>query len=105
MSDPTHDPTVPRTIFVPCEYCQREGRILRQGRNVWDEVDCGPCPECHGTGVIEVETQVAADPADDEDATDDRRDDDWPAPDEEYLCYLDWRRQHDQAGREWDNRS
>lgn len=43
-------------------------------------------------------------PDPDEDATDDRRDDDWPAPDEEYLCYLDWRRGQDQAGREWENR-
>lgn len=46
-----------RTIRVPCEACQREGRIIKQGVNPWDEVDCGPCPECDGTAFITVETR------------------------------------------------
>jgi hypothetical protein len=46
-------------IFVPCEYCQREGRILRERWNPWkqiEEIDHGQCPECRGACVIEVET-------------------------------------------------
>jgi hypothetical protein len=45
------------TIFVPCEFCQREGRILQRGHNVWEERDAGPCPECRGECVIEVAAQ------------------------------------------------
>ena len=42
------------TLFVACEVCD-EGRVLKQWRNVWEEVDAGPCPECHGECVVEVE--------------------------------------------------
>lgn len=45
------------TIFVSCEFCQREGRLIKQGRNIWDETDHGPCPECHGDCMIEVEAK------------------------------------------------
>ena len=44
--------------FVLCEVCGSEGRIYRQHVvNPYDEVDCGECPECSGTGMMEVETQ------------------------------------------------
>jgi hypothetical protein len=45
-----------RMLRVPCEVCQREGRIIRRGVKVWEEVDCGPCRECDGTAFVTVET-------------------------------------------------
>lgn len=48
----------PRWIFVACEFCQGEGRILKQGHNVWEEIDDGPCPECHGKCVVEVQAEL-----------------------------------------------
>lgn len=46
-----------QTMRVPCEACQREGRILRaSGINPYEEVDFGPCHECDGTAYITVET-------------------------------------------------
>lgn len=41
-------------LFVPCETCQTEGRIIRSKGNDPDEIDCGPCPDCHGECVVEV---------------------------------------------------
>lgn len=42
-----------RTILIPCEVCQREGRILRASAvNPYEEVDCGQCPECDGTAYV-----------------------------------------------------
>lgn len=41
----------------PCEHCQSEGRILRCGWYVWEEVDCGECPVCEGTGMEMIETE------------------------------------------------
>lgn len=42
-----------------CETCDGEGRIIRRpsGGNVWDEIDCGPCPDCDGTGTELIETE------------------------------------------------
>lgn len=43
-------------IRVPCEVCQREGRILRSSATKPDEeIDCGRCPECGGTCYVVVE--------------------------------------------------
>lgn len=44
-----------RILLVPCDACDG-GRIITQGHQVWDEIDNGTCPECHGACVIEVET-------------------------------------------------
>jgi hypothetical protein len=52
------------TIRVSCEFCQREGRMLRYrywtlGRydgDPYEEIDCGECQECHGSCEIEVDT-------------------------------------------------
>jgi hypothetical protein len=43
--------------IVPCDACGTEGRIYRQGRHCWDEIDYGQCPYCEGTGgeIIEVQ--------------------------------------------------
>jgi DnaJ-class molecular chaperone len=45
--------------FVTCEACQGEGRIITQGQHVWDEIDHGICPACHGDCVVEVDTNPA----------------------------------------------
>jgi hypothetical protein len=46
------------TRFVPCEVCGSEGRIYRQHvTNPYEEVDHGECPECRGSGMMEVEMQ------------------------------------------------
>lgn len=46
MSDPR---------FINCEACQTEGRILTNNGGP-DDVDHGPCPDCNGARVVEVET-------------------------------------------------
>jgi len=38
---------------VDCDTCQGEGRIYRGYGN--DERDCGECPDCFGTGRMEIE--------------------------------------------------
>jgi Ribonuclease G/E len=52
------EPILSGTI-QPCETCDGEGRIIRRpsGGNVWDEIDCGPCPDCDGSGVELLETE------------------------------------------------
>jgi hypothetical protein len=43
---------------VLCDECGSEGRIYhRSSCNPYEEVDCGPCSRCEGTGwmVVEVE--------------------------------------------------
>lgn len=48
-------------VRIPCEVCQREGRILRISATRPDEeVDYGPCPECGGTCYVVVEAKPAA---------------------------------------------
>lgn len=39
-----------------CECCQSEGRIYRSNGGP-DEIDCGECPICEGTGMALVETE------------------------------------------------
>lgn len=43
--------------FTECPICDGEGRILRQGTNVWDVIDRGECPTCLGSGVAEIEVE------------------------------------------------
>lgn len=40
----------------PCETCQSEGRILRS-KGGPDDIDCGECPVCEGTGGEIIETE------------------------------------------------
>ena len=40
-----------------CQACGSEGRILRRGWYEFEEVDCGPCPVCDGTGGELIATQ------------------------------------------------
>jgi DnaJ-class molecular chaperone len=43
-----------RTIL--CETCGSEGRIYRQHvTNPYEECDHGECPDCRGTGKVEIE--------------------------------------------------
>lgn len=49
-----HTPTDVR--FVNCEVCQTEGRVLTSDGGP-DDKDHGVCPECNGTGSVEVETK------------------------------------------------
>lgn len=42
--------------FINCEACQTEGRLLTNDGGP-DDVDHGPCPECKGERVVEVEVQ------------------------------------------------
>lgn len=46
--------------LMPCEACGSEGRILRsasgRANDPYDR-DCGPCPECNGTGMALVEVE------------------------------------------------
>lgn len=44
------------TLFINCEACQTEGRILTNDGGP-DDVDHGVCPECNGECVVEVETE------------------------------------------------
>lgn len=40
---------------VPCDTCGQEGRIYRQHViDPYNEIDHGECPDCRGTGSIEV---------------------------------------------------
>jgi hypothetical protein len=45
----------------PCEHCGSEGRILRERTRQWglepEEIDCGECPVCEGTGYEIVPTE------------------------------------------------
>jgi hypothetical protein len=41
--------------FVNCEACGTEGRILTNDGGP-DDVDHGPCPDCGGQCVVEIET-------------------------------------------------
>jgi hypothetical protein len=41
--------------FVLCEACQSEGRIYRGLYE--DERDCGECPVCEGTGLMEIKVE------------------------------------------------
>lgn len=43
--------------LVLCERCSSEGRLISQGRNAWDEIDNGECPDCNGTGRHLVNTE------------------------------------------------
>ena len=51
----------PQSILVPCEACGSEGRIYRGHPNDPHPRDCGPCPECGGTGEIEGELIIMED--------------------------------------------
>lgn len=48
------------TILVRCQTCGSEGRLYRTEINYrrigdpYHEIDCGPCPDCDGTGAEEV---------------------------------------------------
>lgn len=42
--------------IVLCEHCQSEGRILRSNGGP-DDIDCGECPVCEGTGSEIIEVQ------------------------------------------------
>lgn len=44
--------------IVGCEACGSEGRILR-GDGPYP-TDYGPCPECSGTGVVEIDVEPVA---------------------------------------------
>lgn len=48
------------TRFVPCEACQTEGRryTSRYGGNDPDVWDDGPCEECGGECVVEVQASL-----------------------------------------------
>lgn len=49
-----------RRVRIPCEACQREGRILRASAvRPGEEIDLGVCPECDGTAYITVESAPA----------------------------------------------
>lgn len=44
--------------LVLCEHCGSEGRIIRTRSghpNDPETIDCGPCPECGGTGRMLIE--------------------------------------------------
>jgi len=41
--------------LVLCEGCQSEGRIYRQHWNGIDDIDCGECSDCGGSGMQIVE--------------------------------------------------
>lgn len=45
-----------RTIFINCEVCQTEGRILRSNGGP-DDIDYGICPACNGACEVEVECE------------------------------------------------
>lgn len=48
------------TALVPCETCGTEGRRLTASSTDPNEaVDWGPCPDCGGTGEVEVATTPA----------------------------------------------
>ncbi len=44
------------TMFINCDVCQTEGRILTNDGGP-DDVDHGICPDCDGDRMVEVETQ------------------------------------------------
>ena len=46
--------TEPRFIFIVCDACSTEGRLLTNDGGPYD-VDHGPCPFCNGEKVVEVE--------------------------------------------------
>lgn len=47
----------PTCIRVPCEECQREGRVYRRNGNCPDELDCGLCSACEGSCYVMVPTE------------------------------------------------
>ena len=44
------------TILILCEVCDSEGRILRSNGGP-DDIDCGECPACKGTGKVVIEVK------------------------------------------------
>lgn len=52
-------PAAREWLTAACETCQGEGRIYRLASpsrmNVDPEIDCGECPDCHGSGFEERE--------------------------------------------------
>jgi hypothetical protein len=43
-----------------CQSCGSEGRIIRVRHHQWrepEEIDCGECPDCEGTGGELIATQ------------------------------------------------
>lgn len=45
-----------RTRFINCETCGTEGRIYTANGNDPNWTDHGPCPDCNGSRVVEIET-------------------------------------------------